>query len=164
MKFNKFLMNDKSDPKCESYAGWVKLFEEEYGVDLNTTMIKYDNDFLNLPRYVFKAVSAKTCVVEEYIEISDQYRVRMEFTNEVLLLDSDNLKRRDRTPQDPGYYVECKNNRLIHRDFKSNEECQAFIASLGSDVGELSKVGSDARSQGGAGCGRSARGVGLGRP
>ncbi|EJK65409.1 hypothetical protein THAOC_13732, partial [Thalassiosira oceanica] len=92
-------------------------------------------------------LAGKTCVVEEYIEISDQYRVRMEFTNEVLLLDSDNLKRRDRTPQDPGYYVECKNNRLIHRDFKSNEECQAFIASLGSDVGELSKVGSDAEAK-----------------
>ncbi|EJK56038.1 hypothetical protein THAOC_24143, partial [Thalassiosira oceanica] len=89
----------------------------------------------------------KTCVVEEYIEISDQYKVRMEFTNEVLLLGVNNLKRRDRTPQDPGYYVECKNNRLIRRDFKSNEECRAFIASLGSDVGELSKVGSDAEAK-----------------
>ncbi|EJK64337.1 hypothetical protein THAOC_14940, partial [Thalassiosira oceanica] len=86
----------------------------------------------------------KTCVVEEYIEISGQYRVRMEFTNEVLLLDANRLKRRDRTPQDPGYYVECKNNRLTRCDFKSNEDCHAFIASLGSDVGELSKVDPDA--------------------
>ena len=28
----------------------------------------------------------KTCVVEEYIKESDQYKVTMEFTNEVLLL------------------------------------------------------------------------------
>ncbi|EJK70259.1 hypothetical protein THAOC_08396 [Thalassiosira oceanica] len=89
----------------------------------------------------------KTCVVEEYIEISDQYNVRMEFTNEVLLLDSIKLKRRDRTPQDPGYYVECKNNRLIRRDFKSNEECRAFIATLGAGVGELLKVDPDAEAK-----------------
>ena len=82
----------------------------------------------------------KTCVVEEYIEISDQFKVRMEFTDEVLLLGVGNLKRRDRTPQDPGYYVECKNNRLIRHDFKSNEECQAFIANLGADEEELSEV------------------------
>ena len=42
----------------------------------------------------------KTCVVEEYIEESNQYMVTMEFTNEVLLLGVDNLKRRDRTPHD----------------------------------------------------------------
>ncbi|EJK68557.1 hypothetical protein THAOC_10252 [Thalassiosira oceanica] len=89
----------------------------------------------------------KTCVVEEYIEISDQYRVRMEFTNEELLLGVGYLERRDRTPQDPGYYVECKNNRLTRRDFKSNEECQAFIASLGAGVGELSKVDPDSEAK-----------------
>ena len=82
----------------------------------------------------------KTCVVEEYIEESDRYKATMEFTNEVLLLGVDDLKRRDRTPQDPGYYVESKNNRLIRRDFKSNEECQAFIANLSVDEGELSEV------------------------
>ncbi|EJK71370.1 hypothetical protein THAOC_07199 [Thalassiosira oceanica] len=82
----------------------------------------------------------KTCVVEEYVEISGQYRVRMEFTNEELLLGIGNLKRRDRTPQDPGYYVECKNNRLTRREFKSNEECRAFIASLRADVKELTEV------------------------
>ena len=59
----------------------------------------------------------KTCVVEEYIKESDQYKVTMEFTNEVLLLGMENLKRRDRTPQDPGYYVEFKKNRLIRHYF-----------------------------------------------
>ncbi|EJK67634.1 hypothetical protein THAOC_11305 [Thalassiosira oceanica] len=86
----------------------------------------------------------KTCVVEDYVEISDQYKVRMEFTNEELLLGVGDLKRRDRTPQDPGYYVECKNNRLKRRDFKSNEECRAFVSSLGSDEEESSEVDPDA--------------------
>ncbi|EJK71379.1 hypothetical protein THAOC_07191 [Thalassiosira oceanica] len=89
----------------------------------------------------------KTCVAEEYIEISDHYKVRMDFTNESLLLSSDHLKRRDRTPQDPGYYVECKNNRLIRRDFKSNEECRAFIVSLREDVEESSEVDPDAEAK-----------------
>ncbi|EJK77116.1 hypothetical protein THAOC_01072 [Thalassiosira oceanica] len=89
----------------------------------------------------------KTCVAEDYIKESDQYKVQMEFTNEELLLGVGNLKRRDRTPQDPGYYVECKNNRLTRRDFKSNEECRAFIASLGAGVGELSKVDPDAEAK-----------------
>ena len=89
----------------------------------------------------------KTCVVEEYIENSDQYKVTVEYTNEVLLLGVDNLKRRDRTPQDPGYYVECKNNRLIRRDFKSNEDCQAFIASLRSDKEESVEDDPDAEAK-----------------
>ncbi|EJK52964.1 hypothetical protein THAOC_27686 [Thalassiosira oceanica] len=91
----------------------------------------------------------KTCVAEEYVEISDHYRVTMEFTNEVLRLGANKLKRRDRTPQDPGYYVECKNNRLIRRDFKSNEECRTFVASLGSDEEESSEVdpGAEAKAE-----------------
>ena len=88
----------------------------------------------------------KTCVVEEYITKSDQFKVKMEFTNEVLLLGVDNLKRRDRTPLDPGYYVESKNNRLVRRDFKSNEECQAFIASLSADEDEVEEVDPEAEA------------------
>ncbi|EJK52117.1 hypothetical protein THAOC_28647, partial [Thalassiosira oceanica] len=49
--------------------------------------------------------------------------------------------------QDPGYYLECKNNRLTRRDFKSNENCQAFIASLGSDVMKSSDVNPDAEAK-----------------
>jgi len=89
----------------------------------------------------------KTCVVEEYLEESNQCKVTMEFTNEVLLIGADNIKRRDRTPQDPGYYIECKNNRLIRRDFKSNEECRAFITTLGADEGELAVVDPDAEAK-----------------
>ncbi|EJK59777.1 hypothetical protein THAOC_19963 [Thalassiosira oceanica] len=289
---NKYLMRNTSDPDYEEHARWVKQFEAEYGEDWDGTMIEYDRDFVDLPKYVcialnkgnlravlqwlskgnirervnakcevrgnmgllyiaamnkhhdlmsylllngadvnildFAGISVltsfcsaednpseavrlllswgaelfykgerlvtcqeskltfcrkisargnveianlmsselggrrceiisvpntredlvgKTCVAEEYIEISDQYKVTMEFTNEVLLLGVVNLKRRDRTPQDPGYYVECKNDRLTRRDFKSNEECRSFIASLGAGVGELSRVDPDAEAE-----------------
>jgi len=85
----------------------------------------------------------KMCVVGRHI---GQYEVTVEFTNESLLLGADNLERCDRTPHDPGYFVECKNNRLIRRDFKSNEECRAFIASLGKDEGLL-EVDPDAEAK-----------------
>ncbi|EJK77361.1 hypothetical protein THAOC_00813 [Thalassiosira oceanica] len=41
-----------------------------------------------------------------------------------------NLKRRDRTPQDCGYYIEFKNGRTIRHDFDSSEDCKAFVAAL----------------------------------
>ncbi|EJK55342.1 hypothetical protein THAOC_24933, partial [Thalassiosira oceanica] len=88
----------------------------------------------------------KTCVVGRHIEKSSNYEVAVEFTNESLMLGADKLERYDRTPQDPGYFVECKNNRLIRRDFESNEECRAFIASLGKDEGLL-EVDPDAEAK-----------------
>ncbi|EJK55542.1 hypothetical protein THAOC_24719, partial [Thalassiosira oceanica] len=46
-----------------------------------------------------------------------------------------------------GYFVECKNNRLIRRDFESNEECLAFVASLGADEGGLAEVDPEAEAK-----------------
>ena len=51
-------------------------------------------------------------------------------SKEVLVLGPDNLKRRDRTPQDCGYYIEFKNGRTIRHDFDSSQDCQAFVAAL----------------------------------
>ena len=59
-------------------------------------------------------------------------------SKEVLIIGPKNLKRRDRTPQDCGYYIEFKNGRTIRHDFDSNEECQAFVAAL--DRGETQPV------------------------
>ena len=49
-----------------------------------------------------------------------------------MLISPDNLKRRDRTSQDCGYYIEFKNGRTIRHDFDSSEDCQAFVAALNS--------------------------------
>ncbi|EJK67061.1 hypothetical protein THAOC_11954 [Thalassiosira oceanica] len=79
-------------------------------------------------------LNGKTCVADEYLQGSDLYKVTLETkSKEVLLLDSGNLKRRDRTPQDCGYYVEFKNGRTIRHDFDSNEDCQAFVAALNNN-------------------------------
>ena len=84
-------------------------------------------------------LNGKTCVADEYLPNSNQYKVTLENkTKEVLILDPENLKRRDRTPQDCGYYVEFKNGRTIRHDFDSNEDCQAFVAAM--NIGDTQPV------------------------
>ena len=79
-------------------------------------------------------LNGKTCVADEYLPDSNQYKVTLENkTKEVLVLGPENLKRRDRTPQDCGYYIEFKNGRTIRHDFDSSEDCQAFVAALNRD-------------------------------
>ncbi|EJK50530.1 hypothetical protein THAOC_30467 [Thalassiosira oceanica] len=76
-------------------------------------------------------LNGKTCVADEYLPASDQYRVTLETkTREALLLGPSNLKRRDRTPEDCGYYLEFKNGRSVRHDFDSSEDCKAFVAAL----------------------------------
>ncbi|EJK51567.1 hypothetical protein THAOC_29250, partial [Thalassiosira oceanica] len=79
-------------------------------------------------------LNGKTCVADEYLPDSNLYRVTLETkSKEVINLDPDNLKRRDRKPQDCGYYIEFKNGRTIRHDFDSSEECQAFVAATNRD-------------------------------
>ena len=76
-------------------------------------------------------LNGKTCVADEYLPDSNQYKATLETkTKEELVLGPDNLKRRDRTPQDCGYYIEFKNGRTIRHDFDSSEDCQAFVVAL----------------------------------
>ncbi|EJK47920.1 hypothetical protein THAOC_33326 [Thalassiosira oceanica] len=85
-------------------------------------------------------LNGKTCVANEYIPDSNKYKVTLETkSKDVLVLSPDNLKRRDRTPQDCGYYVEFKNGRTTQHDFDSNEDCQAFVAALNNN-GETQPV------------------------
>ncbi|EJK77360.1 hypothetical protein THAOC_00812 [Thalassiosira oceanica] len=76
-------------------------------------------------------LNGKTCVADEYLPASNQYKVTLETkSSEVLVLEPDNLKRRDRTLEDCGYYIEFKNGRTIRHDFDSSEDCKAFVAAL----------------------------------
>ncbi|EJK63662.1 hypothetical protein THAOC_15668 [Thalassiosira oceanica] len=76
-------------------------------------------------------LNGKTCVADEYLPGSNQYRVTLETkSKEALILDPENLRRRDRTPQDCGYYIGFRNGRTIRHDFDLNEDCQAFISAL----------------------------------
>ena len=94
-------------------------------------------------------LNGKTCVVDEYLPDSNQYKVTLETkSKEVLVLSSDNLKRRDRTPQDCGYYLEFKNDRTIRHDFDSNEDCQSFVAALNKGESlEAVTEGAEARAE-----------------
>ena len=69
----------------------------------------------------------KTCVVTKYLPRKNRYKIKMEHSDESFLVGRDNLKRRDRTPDDPGYYINYQNGEPICYEFTSNEECQAFV-------------------------------------
>ena len=89
-------------------------------------------------------LNGKTCVADEYLPDSKQYKVTLETKDkEVIVLGPDNLKRRDRTPQDCGYYIDFMNGRTIRRDFDSNEDCQAFVAAMNNN-GETQPVVTEA--------------------
>ena len=53
MKASKSLMTNPKYGECARRR--VKQFEAVYGEDWDGTMVEYDNDFVSLPLYVFKA-------------------------------------------------------------------------------------------------------------
>ncbi|EJK70153.1 hypothetical protein THAOC_08510, partial [Thalassiosira oceanica] len=79
-----------------------------------------------------KDLIGQTCTVEKYIAKKDRYKVTTEHARETFLVGRDNLKRRDRTPDDPGYYVTFEGGEYKRHAFASNEECQEFVRSLRS--------------------------------
>ena len=91
----------------------------------------------------------KTCVVEKYLPDKGRYKVIFEASKEVGLVGPENLKRRDRTPDDCGYYITYKNGWTTRHDFASKEECQAFVASLteGNKSGDADDAVAEARAE-----------------
>jgi hypothetical protein len=88
-------------------------------------------EIINLPKH--PDLNSKTCVVEKYLPDKGRYKVVFETSQEVGLVGPENLKRRDRTPDDCGYYISYENGRTTRHDFASKEECQAFVASMAED-------------------------------
>lgn len=79
-----------------------------------------------------KDLIGQTCVVEKFVAKKNRYKVTTEHTSETFLVRPDNLKRRDRTPEDPGHYVTFEDGVFNHHTFASNEECQKFVRNLRS--------------------------------
>ena len=79
-------------------------------------------------------LNGSTCVVENHLPDKGRYKVIFEASKEAGLVAPGNLKRRDRTPDDCGYYIAYKNGRTTRHEFASKEECQAFAASLTEGV------------------------------
>ena len=86
-------------------------------------------EVINLPNH--PQLNGETCVVEKYITKKDRYKVIFEGSGNAALVGPNNLKRRDRTPLDCGYYISFKNGKMSRREFATKEECQAYVASLG---------------------------------
>jgi len=84
-------------------------------------------EVINLPNH--PQLNGKTCVVEKYITKKEKYKIIFEGSGNAALVGSNNLKRRDRTPLDCGYYITFK-NRMSRREFATKEECQAYVTSL----------------------------------
>ena len=96
-------------------------------------------EVINLPKH--PQLNGKTCVVEKYIAKKGRYKVIFEGSGNAALVGPNNLKRRDRTPLDCGYYISLKNGKIFRREFATKEECQEHIASLtlGGDVEETTE-------------------------
>ena len=97
-------------------------------------------EIINLPKH--PDLIGKTCVVEKHLPDKGRYKVIFEASGEVGLVGPENLKRRDRTPDDCGYYISYENGRTARHEFATKEECQAFLSSL--DEGEKSGDGDHA--------------------
>jgi len=89
-------------------------------------------EVINLPNH--PQLNGKACVVEKYIAKKEKYKIKFEESGNAALVGPNNLKRRDRTPLDCGYYVSFKNGKMSRREFATKEECQAYVTSLGGDV------------------------------
>ena len=87
-------------------------------------------EVINLPNH--PQLNGKACVVEKYITKKDKYKIIFEGSGNAALVGPKNLKRRDRTPLDCGYYITFKNGRMSRREFATKEECQAYVSSLAS--------------------------------
>ena len=92
-------------------------------------------EVINLPNH--PQLNGKACVVEKYMTKKEKYKIIFEGSGNAALVGPSNLKRRDRTPFDCGYYISFKNGKMSRREFATKEECQAYVSSLGGvDVKE----------------------------
>jgi len=94
-------------------------------------------EVINLPNHPH--LNGKTCVVEKYIAKKEKYKIIFEGSGNAALVGPNNLKRRDRTPLDCGYYITFENGRMSRREFATKEECEEYVSSLGGDVNDTAE-------------------------
>ena len=85
-------------------------------------------------------LNGKTCVVEKYFPEKSKYKIIFEVSGNAALVGLNNLKRRDRTPEDCGYYISFDDGKFVRRDFATKEECQAYVASLVEDANSSNAI------------------------
>ena len=72
----------------------------------------------------------------------NKYKIIFEGSGNAALVGPNNLKRRDRTPLDCGYYITFENGRMSRREFATKEECQAYVTSNGDVKGTAEELSS----------------------
>ena len=82
-------------------------------------------NLLNHPK-----LNGRTCVVDEYFANKERYKVVLEGSKDTVLIRPANLKRRDRTQTDCGYYIILKKGRIQRKNFAAKEECKSYVESL----------------------------------
>ena len=101
-------------------------------------------EVINLPNH--PQLNGKTCVVEKYITKKDKYKIIFEGSGNAALVGPNNLKRRDRTPLDCGYYITFENGRMSRREFATKEECQEYVSSLDISNGDVKETANELAS------------------
>ena len=105
---------------ADAWLATTPMFQNE--------LVKRRCEIIDLNQH--KDLIGQTCIVEKYIAKKDRYKVTTEHAHETFLVGRDNLKWRDRTPDDPGYYVTFEGGEYKRHTFASNEECQEFVRCL----------------------------------
>lgn len=102
-------------------------------------------EILNMTNHAY--LNGKTCVTDKYLPETNHYEVTIESSKELLTISAENLKRRDRTPEECGYFIELKHGRTVRRDFASKEDCQAFLASFDGENNRPATVDAEAEAR-----------------
>ena len=124
---------------------FIRMANEALGENKLTKLISSEFggrrcEVINLPNH--PQLNGKTCVVEKYIAKKDKYKIKFEGSGNAALVGPNNLKRRDRTPLDCGYYITFKKGRMSRREFATKEECQAYVTSLHGVKGTVEELAS----------------------
>ena len=101
---------------------------------------------INLPNH--PQLNGKACVVEKYITKKNKYKIIFEGSGNAALVGPNNLKRRDRTPLDCGYYITFKNGKMSRHEFATKEECQcqAYVSLLHGSSGDVKETAEELAS------------------
>ena len=81
-------------------------------------------------------LNTKTCIVGEYIQHSGRYSATIESTGAKVAVKPENLTRRDRTPEDCGYFIEVKCGDSFRPGYSSKEKhfCYMIMSLVGTEI------------------------------
>jgi len=134
-KFSGIIPRDNTRSEKDIFIEFISLHNPKLTKLVSSEFGGRRCEVINLPNH--PQLNGKACVVEKYIAKKDKYKIIFEGSGDAALVGPNNLKRRDRTPFDCGYYISFKKGRMSRREFATKEECQAYVSSLGDSNGDI---------------------------